>query len=181
MASLQEKVLEAFGHFQRIAQQSAHHHITDDELMPFVDQYLSVVRSEKSWPELVFTHGHLSGFDVKVDESVNHFILMANLYWSWRPRQYELVFPIWVDVMQIRDASLTFDVFLERIMAWHDLWAIDDANERAFWLMLFDRAHSTIMLDLGASEWKEGETAQKQALLECWEQLFHWILKEKLM
>jgi hypothetical protein len=38
----------------------------------------------------------------------------------------------------------------------------------------------TIMLDLGASEWLEGEIDEKQALLKAWKELFGWVLKNKL-
>lgn len=178
--SLQEKALEAFEHFHQIAQNSAHKHITEEELKPFSDKYLEILKSEEGVREIEFTHGHLSGYDVKYDKERDQFILMANLYWSWRPKHYELIFPIWIDVMQIRSASLSFDEFLERIMAWHDLWQEQITHERVFWLMLLDRSMHTIMLDLGASEWKTEETEEKQALLESWKMFFHWIIEEKL-
>ena len=77
-------------------------------------------------------------------------------------------------------ASLTFDRFFERILAWVDLWPKDVTNERIFWLMNLERSMLTIMLDLGASEWSPEETDQKQALLESWKRYFVWIVENKL-
>ncbi len=39
----------------------------------------------------------------------------------------------------------------------------------------------TVMLDLGASEWKNSEIQKKQALLHAWQALFYRILEEKLL
>jgi len=178
--SLQKKALESFEHFHQIAKDSTHKHLTEEELKPFSDKYFEIIQSQEVERELIFTHGHLSGYDVKYDEYRKQFILMANLYWSWRPKNYELVFPIWVDLMQIRDASLSFKQFLARVITWFDLWQKDISNERAFWLMLLDRSMYTIMLDLGASEWKAEEANQKQALLESWKIFFNWIIENKL-
>ncbi|MEA3249870.1 MAG: hypothetical protein U9Q03_06000 [Patescibacteria group bacterium] len=178
--SIKEKIFEGFDHFYEIAKKSSHKHIDEDELRPFIDTYLSTMRQDDSDIEMRFTHGHLSGLDVKHDVRNGQFIVMANLYWSWRPKYYEMVFPIWVDVMHIRDAFLSFEDFLNRVDAWTDIWPKRVTAEKVFWLMLLERAMMTIMLDLGASEWKEGEVDEKQALLDRWKDFFHWLVKEKL-
>lgn len=178
--NLNEKILEAFKHFQKIAQNSSHHHITDAELEPFTQKYFEIIQKKGVDKELVFTHGHLSGYDVKYDQQNDQFILMANLYWSWRPKNYELVFPIWVDLMQIRDTSLTFSNFLDRVMTWVEIWSEEITKDRNFWLLLLERSILTIMLDLGASEWKDDEVEQKRALLESWKTFFNWLVENKL-
>lgn len=179
-SSLKEKILEAFKHFREIAQNSSHHHIPDAELEPFTQKYFEIIEKQGFDRELVFTHAHLSGYDVKYDQQGDRFVLMANLYWSWRPKNYELVFPIWVDLMQIRDTSLTFPNFLDRIMTWVEIWPEEVTEDRNFWLMLLERSILTIMLDLGASEWKDDEVEQKQALLESWKTFFNWLVENKL-
>ena len=179
-SNLNEKILEAFKHFQKIARDSSHHHIANTELEPFTQKYFEIIDKQGFDGEIVFTHGHLSGYDVKHDQQNDQFILMANLYWSWRPKNYELVFPIWVDLMQIRDTSLTFSNFLDRVMAWVKIWPEEITKDRNFWLMLLDRSILTIMLDLGASKWKNNEVEQKLALLKSWKTFFSWLVKNKL-
>lgn len=179
-SDLNGKILEAFKHFRKIAQNSSHHHIADAELEPLTQKYFEIIEKYGFDGEIIFTHGHLSGYDVKYEQQNDRFILMANLYWSWRPKNYELVFPIWVDLMQIRDASLTFSSFLDRVMAWVEIWPEEITKDRNFWLLLLERSMLTIMLDLGASEWKDGEVEQKRALLESWKTFFNWLVKSKL-
>jgi hypothetical protein len=38
----------------------------------------------------------------------------------------------------------------------------------------------TIMLDVGASEWKAEETQGREALLAAWKELLYWLVKEKI-
>ncbi len=61
----------------------------------------------------------MSGKDIKYNQEKNEFILMANLYWSYRPKYYELTFPMWVDIMHIRDKNLKLDGVLKRINFWN--------------------------------------------------------------
>lgn len=183
-ADLKTKAKEAFHHFQEISLKSSHHHVEEDEVEQMAERYFLCIDQGES-EDLHFTHGHLSGKDVKYNEKDASFTLLANLYWSWRPEYYEIVFPIWVDLMHIRDKNLTFQAFLKRVEDWCAVWREgvfdhDPSARRAFWLRLLERAMLTVMLDLGASEWKEGEKEEKETLLRCWKELFSWIEKNKL-
>ncbi|MFH1253763.1 MAG: hypothetical protein V1664_05570 [Candidatus Uhrbacteria bacterium] len=180
--SLSVLVGEAFDHFFEIANKSAHHHIDNNEVDKYIEKYKQLIK-KTDFIEMEFTHGHLSGKDVKYDQSTGQFFLMANLYWSWRPKYYDLVFPIWVDLMQLRQADLTFDEFLARINDWLVIWQKNfgsDLKLEVFWWLMLDRAMSTIMLDLGASEWLPPELAEKTALLKVWQKLFEWIVENKM-
>ncbi|MDO8583584.1 MAG: hypothetical protein Q7R83_00195 [bacterium] len=181
---LKEKAKETFEHFHEIALKSDHHHSEEEEIQRMVKRYF--FHLDQADPEdLHFTHGHLSGKDVKVNQKDGSFTLLANLYWSWRPKYHEIVFPIWVDLMHIQDKNLSFSTFLERVDNWCDIWREDifdhdPTRRKSFWLRLLERSMLTVMLDLGASEWKEEERQEKQALLSCWQQFFYWIEENKL-
>jgi hypothetical protein len=82
--------------------------------------------------------------------------------------------------MHIRNKDLNFDEFLKRVTEWTDTWSDEVTKKRIYWVMLLERAMMTIMLDLGASEWKEEEHDEKQALLENWKQFFNWLLEERV-
>lgn len=181
---LKQKAKEAFEHFYTIALKSNHHHVEEAEVQRFAERYFSQLdRTELG--DVHFTHGHLSGKDVKFNQTERSFTFLANLYWSWRPEYYELVFPMWVDLMHLREKNLSFASFLKRVQDWCELWhegifEHDPTTEKRFWLLLLERSMLTIMLDLGASEWKEGEREEKQALLNCWKEFFDWIEEKKL-
>ncbi len=174
---------DTFEHFQEIAERSAHRHIDLSAVEVYKDSYFKIIDNFK-FEEVHFTHGHLSGLDIKYYQKNDMFVLMANLYWSYRPQFHELTFPMWVDIMHLRNKNLIFAEVLERINAWGSEWKneIYDFNpleRRQYWFNLLERAIMTIMLDLGASEWLSDEIAEKQSLLEAWQELFNWIIKEK--
>lgn len=181
--SVNEAYEQAFGHFFEIAQASRHHHIEQSEVDDFRDQYLRMLNMIHFDP-VHFTHGHLSGKDVKWDQTNNSFVLLANLYWSYRTTYQEITFPLWVDIMHIRDVNVTVKDLQDRVNKWlvigRETYGRDISNEPQFWMNLLERCMMTIMLDLGSSEWKKGEIQEKQSLLNAWKELFHWIAKEKL-
>ncbi len=176
---MKEMALAAFEHFKQIADNSSHTHISKDELKPMIPKYQELMMACDLPMDMHFTHGHLSGFDVKYDAANDCFIFMANLYWSWRPEYYELAFPLWVDLMHIRDKHLTLEMFVSRVHAWVGMYG-EEVLGKSFWYILLQQAITTIMLDLGASEWAENEFEEKQALLKVWKEFFHWLIEHKL-
>lgn len=178
-SSPHEMIRSAFQHFENIARKSSHRHISDEELRPIIETYKKIMEAYKTPSDLHFTHGHLSGHDVTYDKEHDCFIFMANLYWSWRPKHYEIAFPLWVDLMNIRDKHLTLAMFLHRVQEWMRLYD-KETREQEFWYIVFHQAAITIMLDLGASEWTEHEYEEKQKLLNVWKEFFAWIIEHKL-
>ncbi len=178
-STMKEMALAAFQHFKQIADESSHRHISDDELKPMIEKYQELMTACDLPMDIHFTHGHLSGFDVKYDSTNNCFIFMANLYWSWRPEYYELAFPLWVDLMHIRDKNLTLEIFVSRVNEWVGMYG-EEILGKNFWYILLQQTTTTIMLDLGASEWEENEFEEKQTLFEVWKKFFNWLIKHKL-
>lgn len=178
-STMKEMALGAFQHFKEVASASSHKHISDDELNPIIEKYQEVMKACDVPMDIHFTHGHLSGFDVKRDSANDSFIFMANLYWSWRPEHYEVAFPLWVDLMHIRDKNLTLEKFLSRVNEWVGMYG-EEVLGKSFWYIVLQQAATTIMLDLGASEWAENEVEEKQVLLNVWKEFFHWVIEHKL-
>jgi hypothetical protein len=179
-----EQLKESFNHHQTVAQHSNHKHINDEEVQQYEERYFKAV-GMLEYSDLHFTHGHLTGLDVKVDTDANKYILLANLYWKWRPLYFEVAFPVWNDLMRIRNENLTLDEFLGILNAWNQLWRSDiydhdPTSQKQYWAILLFFAMNTIMLDLGASEWKDDEIKEKGALLACWQEFFDWVIENKL-
>ena len=92
---------------------------------------------------------------------------------------------MWVNIMHIRDKNLKIDDVLLRINSWGKLWTENLYNHSPiktsqYWFNLLERAMLTIMLDLGASEWAKNEIEEKEVLLSAWQELFDWIVDNKL-
>ena len=172
---------ESFGHFFTIATNSSHKHIEVNEILEYKEKYFNALKNAK-FGDLHFTHGHLTGLDVKVDN--RQFVVLANLYWKWRPKYYELIFPVWNSLMQVRNRDFSFDDFMEIVHHWNELWSTElyDHNpilEQQYWISLLGFAMNTIMLDLGSSEWIDGEKEEKATLLKRWKDFFEWIIENK--
>ncbi len=180
--TLKEKYLESLEHFQTIANASSHNHIDYAEIEHMKQVYLRCLE-RTPLGEFHFTHGHLSGMEIKEDRVNDSFVLFANLLWSFRPNFYEMMFPLWVDLMGIRDTKVHLQDILAHVNRWSDLWqrvqGVDPRTDQFFWFLILERSMMTVMLDLGASEWSNEERQQKQILLNVWKELFQWLVKEK--
>jgi len=180
--SIQQSYRDAFEHFYSIAQNSSYHHITDEQIQQFRDKYFEII-DECRFEPIHFTHAHLGGGDIKFDKQNNQFILLANLYWSFRPQYQEIVFPVWVELILTQKRNYPFKAFLKRIQEWTELWSKDlyshnPSTKQQYWFNLLERAMMTVMLDLGSSEWK-GNEEQTRAVFENWKKFFWWLVKDK--
>lgn len=180
--SIQRAYKDSFEHFYSIAQNSNHHHISDDEIQKIKEKFFQVIAICHFEP-IHFTHAHLGGGDIKYDEKNNQFIVLANLYWSFRPQYQEIIFPIWTDLLLTKKQNYPFGGFLKRVKKWTSFWSKDlynhnPADKQQYWFNLLERATMTIMLDLGSSEWR-GDKTQNQKLFENWKRFFWWVVKEK--
>lgn len=180
-----ESARRSFDHFFKIAQNSNHKHISKNEVLEYKKKYFETLEKVKDFEDLHFSHGHLTGMDIKQNPENGDYIVLANLYWGWRPMYHELTFPIWNSLMRIRKKNLRFEEFLGNLDRWCGRWSSDlfDYNPTKrpqFWVNLFSSAMHTIMLDLGASEWKEEDHAERLILLTKWKEFFDWILEHKL-
>ncbi len=182
VSTAQEYYKKSFEHFRKIAESSKHKHVDVSQINKNKSIYFKIIDGLEFNP-FHFTHAHMSGDDVKYDPEKNQFILMANLYWSFRADDYELSFPVWVDIMHIRDKNIILDDVLSRINAWNSAWEqslkINLFSHQQYWFNLLEKGATTIILDLGAGEWLVNEIEEKSRLLEIWQELFDWIVKEK--
>ncbi len=169
-----EQALAAFAHFRAIADASPHRRLSAGETSRLRDAWIARLPPNAAPPH--FTHGHLSGLDVKVDAASDAYVLFANLTWSYRPPFYEVVFPWWADAMGIRDPRVTADDLRRRADAWADIGAAafgrDPRADPAFRFALLTRAALTVLLDLGASDWPPEEADARGALWQAWKDFF---------
>ncbi|MFA5129427.1 MAG: hypothetical protein WC477_00740 [Patescibacteria group bacterium] len=179
--SVREKYREALNHFSDIAEASSYHHVDPSDIKRMKAVYLEVL-DRVEFDGFHFTHGHLSGMEIHEDKSSDAFVLFSNLIWSFRPTYYEVVFPLWVDLMGIRDIDVRMQDMLVRIDEWAEIWqrvtGIDPREHDLFYFLILERSMMTVMLDLGASEWTGDEIEAKQALLNAWEELFAHLAKQ---
>ncbi len=107
-------------------------------------------------PDMVFCHGHVSGADIFYDEK--EFILLSNLYWSYRPLYYDLVFGLHWCLQAFRDKEITYEKYIDYVENWlQHLYKIpvvsnDPKAKEQINCMLLERTMGAILIDTGSQE-----------------------------
>lgn len=155
------------------------------EYEPYVVRFQKIVLPRLSGVPLVFSHGHVTANDIFVS-SPGNYIIMSNLFWSWRPRWYDLAFNVWACLQHIRTPNYTFVDMLRYVDKWrrsYDLLPVTktDPQFREHWLaIMLERLIGAIVVDLGAREHGDGleNTSFFQLLLKLHQQLFDHLADE---
>lgn len=132
--------------------------ISNPNLQKLIDTYKEVMDKELRNIKMIFCHGHLTASDIFYDGK--QFILLSNLYWSFRPEFYDLVFGLHWDIENINDPSFSYQELLTYINKWlKHFYRIpvvkkDPDAKRKIHLMLLERTMGGILLDTGSQSLK---------------------------
>jgi hypothetical protein len=128
---------------------------------------------------MVFCHGHLTANDIfRIQNS--SFVLLSNLFWSFRPQWYDLAFNVWGCLLHIRDVHYSFDELLSYVDQWRKTYRMipavqeDEDFDRKMTMLILERTLGAILVDLGANDFYEQKENQPyfQHLLNLHQQLF---------
>jgi len=118
-----------------------------------LEKFLSLIGKHLPSVKMEFMHGHLTYSDV-LKASNNEYVLMSNLFWSYRPEYYDTVFHLWAGVKSIRDLSVTLGQVIQYLQNWIEeykklsLIKNDPDFERKFNLMMAERCIGALLVDL---------------------------------
>ncbi len=104
--------------------------------------------------KMVFSHGHLSSKDILYNGK--EFVLLSNLYWTYRPEYYDLVFNLHWCLEAIEDKIFTLEKYVEFVKKWFDnFYQIpvvknDEKAIKNIHLMLLERTTGAILIDTGS-------------------------------
>ena len=149
------------------------------DYLPYLEKYYALAEKHLPSVPMVFCHGHLTANDIYCLPD-NSFVLLSNLFWSYRPKWYDLTFNIWSCTINIRDTSYTFEQLLEYIEKWLAIYCSipsvqqDKDFERKINIILLERIIGAILVDLGANDFYEKEENNQyfRHLLKLHQQLF---------
>lgn len=146
---------------------------------PYLVRYYPVAIKHLPTIPMVFCHGHLTANDIyRLDDG--SFVVLSNLFWSYRPQWYDLAFNVWSCLMHIRDTNYTFEQLLEHVEKWLATYRSipvvqqDKEFERKITVLLLERTMGAILVDLGANDFYEKEESKPylQHLLGLHQRLF---------
>ena len=166
-----------------------------------LENWIKICKHEKTWDEkemgtrvklfktlvntkfnsipMVFSHGHLTANDVFIDNG--KFILMSNLFWSYRPKYYDLAFNVWACLLKL-SSSDSFKKANQLIADWIKMyktipWVKKQKDfDETFKLLLLERLIGTIIVDLGLIR-KQSNCRMKKWKLHL--KLFDSLIKEQ--
>ncbi len=122
-----------------------------DRYNAYITEYFEAVAKD-SLP-MEFMHGHITRDDVIVVPTGER-VLLANVYWSYRPQYYDTTFHLWAAVKKITDFSITPENIIEYIETWKEAYkkipfiSEDPGFEKAFYLNLMERCVGAFLVDL---------------------------------
>jgi len=137
-------------HWTKIAQSKGHLSKTE---IKNVEKFLFLAGQHLLSIKMEFMHGHLTYDDIfKLSEE--QYILMSNLFWSYRPEFYDITFHLWASIKNLRDQSITIEQVIEYLQNWLEEYKklpiiIQDTDfERKFNMMMAERCIGALLVDI---------------------------------
>ena len=170
-------------HWRKISEHKKRLNLED--YTPYLVRYYPLAVKHLPSIPMVFCHGHLTANDI-YHLPDGSFVVLSNLFWSYRPQWYDLAFNIWNCLMHIRDTNYTFEQLLRYVEKWlsayRDIPVVqqDKDFERKMNILLLERTMGAILVDLGANDFYEQEENKFyfQHLLGLHQQLFNHLVQK---
>jgi len=130
-----------------------------------------------------YMHGHLSMDDILRREE-GGWVVMSNLFWSYRPMYYDATFHLWAGIKASRDLSLTLETVVAYLEDWCAAYATlpgiaeDPLFRPRFWVMMAERSLSAQMIDIFAQTYQEKREEHIAHLRGVFAGIFDWSLAQ---
>jgi hypothetical protein len=170
-------------HWQKISE--AKGRLKASDYIPYLNRYYSLIDKNSASVPMVFCHGHLTANDIfKLPNG--SYVLLSNLFWSYRPQWYDLAFNLWACFLNIRDVNFSFNDLIKYLESWLEVYReipvvkADADFSRKIYLSLLERTIGAILVDLGASETFERPENRKffKHLLRLHQSLFYHLCEK---
>lgn len=141
---------QRISHWIKIAQTKGQ---LSDMAVKYAEKYLSIAGRHLPTIAMEFMHGHFTYDDI-YKLSDNEYVLMSNLFWSYRPEYYDATFHLWAGIKSLRDRSIGTEQIINYLQSWIEAYkklpAIKRSNdfERKFNVMMAERCVGAILVDI---------------------------------
>ena len=156
-------VLKRIDMWKRIARakQNLEKRLLQQKIDDLTQRFEQIITAELANTNMVFCHGHLTAKDIHYEKETGQFILLSNLYWSYRPEFYDLVFGLHWDLESISDSNFSYQKYVEYVKKWlhyfHEIPVVrkDSDAKRKIHLMMLERTMGGILLDTGSRPFED--------------------------
>lgn len=132
---------------------------------------------------MCYMHGHLSMDDIVRTED-GRWVLMSNLFWSYRPVYYDATFHLWAGIKASRDLTMTSAEVIDYVEKWCTAYealpsiTVDPLFRPRFWVMMAERALSAQLIDIEAQTYHADRDIQVAHLREMFASLLTWSMEQ---
>lgn len=161
-------------HWVKIAQTKGH--LAEAEVKN-VEKFLSLAGRHLPSMKMEFMHGHFTYDDI-FKLSDDEYVLMSNLFWSYRPEFYDTTFHLWAGIKSLRDQSMTVEQVIEYLQNWLEEYKnlpviMQDADfERKFNMMMAERCVGALLVDIQNQHYDNDRSNFIAHLTELFRDLF---------
>lgn len=145
----------------------------------YLERYFSIIDKHLLGEKTQFMHGHLMRNDIH-EVSAYKYVLMSNLFWSYRPEHYDTTFNIWADIKSISSLKITEEDVIDFVEKWQSQYRKLDAIKkdkdfkRKFMLMMLERCIGALLVDLENQNYKKNRKAHIRHLTRIFSRLFDY-------
>jgi hypothetical protein len=142
-------------------------------------KFLSTTKKYSPEIKMQFMHGHLMSRDI-YQVSIKKFVLMSNLFWSYRPEYADAVFHLWAGIKSIRDLKVKPKKVINYTQKWLkeykklDFIKQDYDFEKKFNIMMLERCIGAMLVDIENQEYKNNANKHKKHLKTIFRNLFDY-------
>ncbi|MDP1833546.1 MAG: hypothetical protein Q8L11_01270 [Candidatus Moranbacteria bacterium] len=161
-------------HWARIAQ--AKGHLTEGRVEN-VGRFLSLAGRHLPSIGMEFMHGHLTSEDI-FKLPGNKYVLMSNLFWSYRPECYDMTFHLWYGLKSLRDQNMTAAQIKGYLQSWFEAYkkipsiAQDTDFERKFDMAMAERCLGALLVDIRNQHYTDDREKYVGHLTRIFQELF---------
>ena len=165
---------ERVSHWTKIAQTKGH--LAEAEVKN-VEKFLSLAGRHLPSMKMEFMHGHFTYDDI-FKLSDKEYVLMSNLFWSYRPEFYDTTFHLWAGIKSLRDQSVGIEQVIEYLQNWLEEYkklpiVMQDADfERKFNMMMAERCIGALLVDIQNQHYESDSNNFIAHLTELFRDLF---------
>ncbi len=147
--------------------------------LPRLVEFSSLAQKILPSISIEFMHGHLTAADI-TKISPNKYVLMSNLFWSWRPEFYDTTFHLWMGIKSLRDLKIKSPQIIDYLEDWLASYkkipviSSDPNFEKKFNIMMLERCVGAFLLDIKNQNYHENRDAHIKNLLEIFRNLFDY-------
>lgn len=173
-------IAQRISHWVNVAESQGN--LANDDIQK-VEQFLTLIGRHLPSVKMRFLHGHFTYDDI-FKLSDNGYVIMSNLFWSYRPEYYDATFHLWAGIKSLRDKNISIQKVQHYLTDWTKAYkkipiiARDHDFDRKFNIMMAERCLGALLLDIQNQHYTTDRKGQTKHLRSLFQILFRHCTKK---